>query len=85
MYQRVDKCPLIFLTMPYEDELITNGYSAAYGSGGSMNNPMYRKVHSDGCYEHLSGRDKRRMFERMNRKEANKLACSYGLSKRKRT
>ena len=84
MYQRVGICPLILLSMPYEEELITNGLSGAYGSGGSMNNPMYRKVHSEGCYEHLSGRDKRRLYERINRREANKLDCFYGVSKKRK-
>ena len=66
----------------YEEDLITNGLAGAYGSGGSMNNPMYRNVKSDGCYEHLSGRDKRRLYERVIRKEANKLDYFYGLSKK---
>lgn len=84
MYQRVDICPLTYLTMSYGNELITNG-TGAYGSGGSMNNPMYRNIHSEGCYEHLSGRDKRRLYEKINRKEANKLDCFYGLQKKRKS
>jgi hypothetical protein len=68
----------------YEEDLITNGLNGAYGSGGSMNNPMYRNIHSDGCYEHLSGRYKRRLYERINRKEEKVLDYLFGLPKKKK-
>ena len=51
---------------------IFNGYEGAYGSGGSMNNPMYQNIRETGCYEHLSGRGKRRLAERLRRRSESK-------------
>ena len=45
---------------------ITNGSDGAYGSGGSMNNPMYRKIACDGNYESMTGRGKQRYLKRRN-------------------
>tara|TARA_B100001113_G_scaffold347297_1_gene339503 strand:+ start:34 stop:276 length:243 start_codon:yes stop_codon:yes gene_type:complete len=45
---------------------INNGNDGAYGSGGSMNNPMYRKIACDGNYEPMSGRGKQRYFKKKN-------------------
>jgi len=52
---------------------INNGGLGDYGSGGSMCNPMYRKVCSDGVYVPTSGRGKRRLTERLERRRINKL------------
>ena len=41
-----------------------NNATGGFGSGGSMNNPMYRKICCEGTYEPLSGRAKRRMTEK---------------------
>ena len=41
-----------------------NNAIGGWGSGGSMNNPMYRKICGLGNYEPLSGRGKRRMIEK---------------------
>ena len=43
---------------------ITNHGHGAAMSGGSMNNPMYREVHSSGIYQRASGRCKRRIAEK---------------------
>ena len=45
-----------------------NGMFGAYGSGGSMSNPMYRNICATGRYEPLSGRNKRRLLARLRRK-----------------
>ena len=45
-------------------ELINNGINGCYGSGGSMNNAMYRNVFVQGVYVPLSGRDKKRSMRR---------------------
>ena len=65
-----------------DNQKITNSVGA-HISGGSMNNPMYRNICGNGCYEHLSGRDKRRLIERNNKKEERKLNCFYRASKKK--
>lgn len=39
------------------------GHGAAM-SGGSMNNPMYRQVHGDGCFVPTFGRGKRRIYSK---------------------
>ena len=51
---------------------VNNGLHGAYGSGGCMNNPMYRNVCAKGRYEQISGREKRRYWERRRKKEARK-------------
>ena len=48
------------------------------GSGGSMNNPMYRKVCSIGCWEPNTGRSKRRYAERARLKVERQHSNSYG-------
>ena len=45
---------------------INNGNDGAYGSGGSMNNPMYRKIACDGHYQRFTGRRKQRHRDRRN-------------------
>ena len=50
--------------MYLETPEITNGYGGAYGSGGSMRNPMYQKVCARGCYVPASGRCKRRYSQK---------------------
>tara|TARA_Y100001938_G_scaffold138327_1_gene203632 strand:+ start:91 stop:315 length:225 start_codon:yes stop_codon:yes gene_type:complete len=51
---------------------VFNGFDGAYGSGGSMNNPMYRNICSEGTYEPMTGRSKRRLAERLRRRSASK-------------
>ena len=43
---------------------IDNGEAGAYGSGGSMRNPMYRQVHSKGTYHTNTMRKYRRQWKR---------------------
>ena len=45
------------------NRIANHGHGASI-SGGSMNNPMYREVHSDGVYQRASGRCKRRIAEK---------------------
>ena len=52
---------------------ISNGTSGAYGSGGSLRNPMYRNVCCDGAYHTTSGRKFHRACERRNRKKEKAL------------
>ena len=40
--------------------------SSAYGSGGSMNDPMYNNICCEGTYHPMSGRGKRRFTQKMN-------------------
>ena len=35
-------------------------------SGGCMNNPMYQHIHNNGNYQPISGRGKRRIWDREN-------------------
>jgi len=51
---------------------IFNGFEGAYGSGGSMNNPMYRNVCAEGTYESMTGRGKKRLAERLRRRSESK-------------
>ena len=55
------------------------------GSGGCMNNPMYQKVHSTGCYEPQTGRNKRRYTQRARMKAARQQSNSYGKPRCKQT
>ena len=55
------------------------------GSGGSMNNPMYQKVCSIGCYEPQTGRNKKRYAQRQRLKEARMLSKFYGKPRCKKT
>jgi len=50
---------------PNDDYLVSNGCGAV-GSSGSMNNPMYRHIHTGGTFEPQSGRNKRRFHARKN-------------------
>ena len=59
-----------------DEQIIDSGLSGLYGSGGSMNNQMYRNVHSKGIYIPNSGRAKRRFHRRVNE--------GYCLSKKKK-
>ena len=43
---------------------INNGNDGAYGSGGSLNNPMYRNIACDGRYESMTGRGKQRYIKK---------------------
>lgn len=43
---------------------VHNGLNGAYGSGGSMGNPMYQSIHSDGHYIPTKMRNYRRARER---------------------
>lgn len=52
---------------------INNGFNGEYGSGGSMCNPMYRSICSDGVYVRTSSRGIRRLSERLERRRINKL------------
>jgi len=47
-----------------EKDAINNGCDGAYGSGGSMNNPMYRKIACVGNYESMTGRGKQRYIKK---------------------
>lgn len=42
---------------------ITNGKNG-FASGGSMNNPMYQKIHCNGAYTPQTGRSKKRTILR---------------------
>ena len=55
------------------------------GSSGCMNNPMYQKVHSTGCYEPQTGRNKRRYTQRARMKAARQQSNSYGKPRCKQT
>ena len=57
------------MTETEKSNSVNNGFKGAYGSGGCMNNPMYRNVCSIGRFEQISGRGKRRLWERRRRKE----------------
>ena len=54
-----------------EKDGINNGNDGAYGSGGSMNNPMYRNIACNGNYESMTGRGKQRYI---------KLQRNYGFA-----
>ena len=43
---------------------INNGRDGAYGSGGSMCNPMYKQIHTEGLYVPASGRCKKRLIQK---------------------
>jgi len=62
---------------------ITNGSFGAYGSGGSVCNPMYRNVCTDGVYVRMTSRTQRRLNERLVRKENNKLKNRISIKKDK--
>ena len=47
-----------------EKDGINNGNDGAYGSGGSMNNPMYRNIACNGNYESMTGRGKQRYIQK---------------------
>ena len=40
--------------------------SSAYGSGGSLSDPMYKNICCSGTYHPMTGRSKRRHSERKN-------------------
>ena len=42
-------------------------------SAGSMSDPMYRQIHSDGTYHPETGRKLRRRRERQDRKELKRI------------
>ena len=52
---------------------ISNSVTGAYGSGGSLRNPMYRNVCCDGEYIPTNARNCRRACERRDRKKAKAL------------
>ena len=52
---------------------ISNSVTGAYGSGGSLRNPMYRNVCCDGAYHPTSGRKFHRACERQHRKREKAL------------
>ena len=56
------KSSLRTIQVASQDE-ISNG-TGAWGSGGSMSNPMYKHVHTVGCYTPYSGRKKKRFQEK---------------------
>lgn len=45
-----------------QDEM-SNG-TGAWGSGGSLCNPMYRHIHNKGAYSPYSGRNKKRINQK---------------------
>ena len=47
-----------------EKDGINNGNDGAYGSGGSMNNPMYLNIACNGNYESMTGRGKQRYIQK---------------------
>ena len=47
------------------------------GSGGSLNNPMYQKVCSIGCYEPQTGRNKKRYAQRQRQKAERMQSPNY--------
>ena len=49
---------------------ISNSKTGAYGSGGSLRNPMYRNVCCGGAYHTTSGRKFHRACEKRDRKKA---------------
>tara|TARA_Y100000766_G_C18463236_1_gene391618 strand:+ start:298 stop:513 length:216 start_codon:yes stop_codon:yes gene_type:complete len=54
---------------------VTNGSGGGSCSGGSMSNPMYRKIMGGGkgyTYSPLTGREHRRYWERERRKQIKK-------------
>ena len=55
------------------------------GSSGCMNNPMYQKVCSIGCYEPQTGRNKKRYAQRARMKAARQQSNSYGKPRCKQT
>ena len=55
------------------------------GSGGSLNDPMYKNVCCIGHYEPQSGRNKKRFAERARLKEARQQSSSYGKPRCKKT
>ena len=52
---------------------ISNSVTGAYGSGGSLRNPMYRNVCCDGIYETMTGRKFHRACEKRDRKKVKAL------------
>ena len=74
------------VNITYDDREITNGPSLGFGgSGGSMNNPMYRKVHSEGIYKTSAGRAKRRMMAKLQMLEYRENDPTYGKPRHKNT
>ena len=59
---------------------INNGNDGAYGSGGSMNNPMYRNIACDGNYESMTGRGKQRYIQKKNGASLSKKKKFWELS-----
>ncbi len=52
---------------------IDNSGHNGRNSGGSMNNPMYREVHSSGIYQRASGRCDRRIAA----KQRGESSCNH--------
>lgn len=71
---------IMFLVDLEHDNTPHEGFSnfQGKGSGGSMKNPMYRKVCSIGCYEPQTGRNKKRYAQRERLKTTRRQSISYG-------